>query len=256
MKKLLTALLIGIVFRTLNLFGAADDLLLSFSTKGPDTYSDGSVVMDGECYALVWTKNGCDFGGFAADGTLVSDNDKLVIVAPVARGGHCPQTLFQISASYASTLNGGVYSLYLLDTRVSKNGYTTPSGTVNGKPKFINGYTGVADGNTVASSSSTTGNVTLRENAKAGKQRVMTCASAPKDLTQPRIKAIKIVDGKVMLTVQNLPGHTGIQGCEQLGNFNSSTPAAETDGGDEDVVFFTDMNESGHGFYKAIRTAE
>lgn len=255
MKKLLTALVLGLVLGSLNLFGAADDLLLSFSTMGPDTYGDGSVVADGECYALVWTKSGCEFGGFAADGTLISDNDKLVIVAPVAKRGHCPQTLFQISASYAATLDGGTYSLYLLDTRVAKNGSVAPSGTTDGKPKFINGYTGVADGSAVTSTSSTTGNVTLKENAKAGKQCVKTLTAAPKDLTQPRIKAIKIVDGKVMLTVQNLPGHTGIQGAEQLGAFDSSSPAAETDGGAEDVIFFTDMNESGHGFYKAIRTA-
>ena len=37
------------------------DTLITFSTKGPDTYLDGKTVMDGECYALVWTKNGAEF---------------------------------------------------------------------------------------------------------------------------------------------------------------------------------------------------
>ncbi len=30
-------------------FGGQDNLLATFSTKGPDRYADGTVVKDGEC---------------------------------------------------------------------------------------------------------------------------------------------------------------------------------------------------------------
>ena len=47
---------------------------------------------------------------------------KLMIdaVAPLAKGGKCPETVFEIDADYAETLKGGSFALYLLDTRVSK----------------------------------------------------------------------------------------------------------------------------------------
>ena len=34
--------------------GGLGDYLVRFSTHGPDRYSDGTLVGDGECYALVW----------------------------------------------------------------------------------------------------------------------------------------------------------------------------------------------------------
>ena len=64
-------------------FGAANDTLLTFSTPGIDKYADGRRVLDGECYALVWTKDGATFGGIAADGKLLSENDKLTVRIPV-----------------------------------------------------------------------------------------------------------------------------------------------------------------------------
>ena len=63
------------------------DTLITFSTKGPDTYLDGKTVMDGECYALVWTKTGSTFAGLNADGTCVDpENNALVLAAPIAKG--------------------------------------------------------------------------------------------------------------------------------------------------------------------------
>ena len=46
-----------------------DDTLIAFSTKGPDRYADGTTVLDGECYALVWSIDG-NFDGFSADGRI------------------------------------------------------------------------------------------------------------------------------------------------------------------------------------------
>jgi len=100
-------------------FGGADDTIVTFSTKGPDRYGDGSVVLDGECYALVWTASGATFGGFAANGSLVSATDKLVLVAGLAEGGKCPTTVFEIAAAdVEANYKNGTFALYLLDTRV------------------------------------------------------------------------------------------------------------------------------------------
>lgn len=101
-------------------FGAANDTIVTFSTKGPDRYKDGSKVLDGEYYALVWTKAGETFGGFNADGSLVdaADVSKFVVGAPLAKDAHCPTTLFQISADDADQYEGGTFALYLLDTRI------------------------------------------------------------------------------------------------------------------------------------------
>ena len=101
----------------------ADDALVSFSTTGaePDRYADGTAVLDGECYALVWSSDGT-FEGLLANGMPADPNDKVVLLAPVARNGHCPKVLFQIPASTARELAGGVFGVLLLDTRVAKDG--------------------------------------------------------------------------------------------------------------------------------------
>ena len=104
------------------LLAAANDVVLTFSTLGPDTYADGTTVLDGESYALVWTKAGATFGGIAADGKLLSANDKLVLVAGVAEGGRCPTTVFEIEAADYAVYEGGSFALYLLDTRVKDAG--------------------------------------------------------------------------------------------------------------------------------------
>ena len=100
------------------LFAAQNDTLISFSTNGPDKYMDGSQVLDGECYALVWTPSGETFGGFAADGSLVKSTDKLVLAAGLAKGGCCPMTLFEVDAAVADQYKNGEFAVYLVDTRV------------------------------------------------------------------------------------------------------------------------------------------
>ena len=56
-------------------FAAENDAVVVYSTKGPDTYADGSVVRNGECYALVWVKSGAAVQG--------DENGDVTIVVPV-----------------------------------------------------------------------------------------------------------------------------------------------------------------------------
>ena len=122
MKKL--SLMMGVAGLALASLAAVNDTLISFSTPGPDTYLDGTTVRDGECYALVWSADGV-FEGMKADGTAVDANDRVVLVAPVAKGGRCPDLVYQVDAAVAnSTLKGGRYGVYLLDTRRTVAGET------------------------------------------------------------------------------------------------------------------------------------
>ena len=85
-------------------FAGQDDLLITFSTPGPDVYADGAPVQDGETYALYWTPNN---GG-----------DPIpVLLAPFAQGGRCIPTLFSIDEKNKSAYDDGTWSVYLLDTR-------------------------------------------------------------------------------------------------------------------------------------------
>ena len=146
MKKLMT--MIGAVGLAFAATAAMDDALLTFSTVGPDKYSDGTTVLDGECYALVWTKTGATFGGIAADGTAVAETDKIVLVAPVAKGGKCPKVVFEVDADdMAKKYKGGSWSVLLLDTRRwGADGVARPAGLVSGRLGIVNATGAVSGG--------------------------------------------------------------------------------------------------------------
>ncbi len=248
MKKITMLSLLGVA---MPLFAAMNDALLSFSTKGPDLYADGSVVVDGESYALVWTEDG-NFEGLNANGEVVDANDKLLLVAPFAKDGRCPPVLFQISAATAEKLEGGVYGVYLLDTRI-KDGVTgkvTVSQGVaeTGKPSLVNGYGEVAKADTV-------GTVTDASSAKVDEDKEVvasTGAAIPANVQQPKIKAIQIVGDNVQLTVENLPGFMRIQSGTKVTDINVSGAAQATDGSAKDVILV--MPKTGNsGFFKVIR---
>ena len=116
MKKTIAFLTAGLCAGTL--LAGMDNVVISFSSNGPDTYKDGTPVVDGESYALVWTPDDATFGGIKADGTAVPPS-KVALTAPVAKGGKCPRVMFQIDEDYAkANFPGGSWGVYLLDTRV------------------------------------------------------------------------------------------------------------------------------------------
>ena len=180
-------------------FGAVNDTILTFGTKGPDKYFDGKPVVDGESYALVWTPNGSTFGGFAADGTLLSEKDKLVLVAGLARKHRCPTTLFEISADDAEQYKGGTFALYLLDTRVKDAAGEPVAGA---KGAVGTGQAGVAvnaaglaaSGNSGSSGALSIGGGAI-ELAKVG---VHT------EIAAPSITAFEVKGANVTLTVEGM----------------------------------------------------
>lgn len=103
--------------------------VIDFFTEGPDTYADGTVVQDGECYALVWSSDGV-FEGIKADGTAKDENDKVVYIGAFAKDGRCKPVSFQFKVG---TFEGGKFEMWLLDTRVFENGVAKVGKDENGE---------------------------------------------------------------------------------------------------------------------------
>ena len=115
MKKSVIAGFAGLVAAVA--FAGANNVVVSFSTVGPDRYADGEFVLENERYALVWTPDGAEFAGINADGTAVAPS-KVVLTAPATANHNCPDVNFQIDEAVVNEkYPGGTWGVYLLDTR-------------------------------------------------------------------------------------------------------------------------------------------
>ena len=196
-------LLLGCVFAGVA-EGALDDRLARFSTPGPDRYADGSVVVDGECYALVWSPVGRVFSGFNADGTAASSVDRVVLAGPLAQDGKCRDSIFQIPAAEYEALKNGAWAVCLVDTR---NLAGVPAGVKNGKPVRVNRWGVVsggveitradAAGRRLSAASTTTGGT----RSVASAARATRLSAVPPNLMPPKVTAIEVTDSEVWLAV-------------------------------------------------------
>lgn len=182
-------------------FAAANDTVISFSTPGIDKYADGSRVLPGESYALVWTANGSTFGGLTADCTPVSETDKVVMVAPLAKRGRCPVTVVEIDANDAKQYENGKFSLYLLDTRVKgANGVVALAAYVNGIPQVVNAIGSADAGKEFAAVDGVAGSIMAGSPVKLGEVGVYTQIEAP------QITAIEVKGAKIRIQVKGMSG--------------------------------------------------
>ena len=191
-KMLLTAITAGFALAAM---AGQDNLLMKFSTPGPDTYADGvTQVADGEFYALVWVKTGAAFAGFNADGTVVdAENSALICAVPYAENGHCPETVLEMDRVLADAYAGaGSFELHVLDTRDAE-----------GQPKAA-----IASG---VNASGETAKFSLSAGSSAGEVKAVsaktgtlaaTASALPASIPQPKITSIKVEGGMVKLTVK------------------------------------------------------
>ena len=189
-------------------FGSMQDKLARFSTPGPDRYADGTIVRDGECYALVWSPAGTAFAGFNADGTPVSSRDRVVLAGALAQDGKCRDAVFQIPAAEYEALKGGEWAVCLVDTR---NLAGMPTGTRNGKPVRVNRWGIIAGGVEITDAASTKPRLAAggtRSVASDGGRgatalpvRANRLSAVPPNLAPPQITAIEVADGEVWLAV-------------------------------------------------------
>lgn len=175
-------------------FAGADDALITFSTKGPDKYADGTVVKDGENYALVWVKAGAAFGGFTADGKLVdAENNFLLGVFPRAKDGACAETFVQIDKTFADAYSAaGNFVLYVLDTRTADK--TAVAESKADLEKGVQSY------GAVASLEVTGAQITTTTAEAAGE--AATASALPAGILPPVIKGAEVKDGMFVVTVE------------------------------------------------------
>ena len=224
-----------------------DNVVVLVTTAGPDTYKGGETVLDGECYALVWSSDGV-FDGFTAAGEPVDKNDRIVNVGAVAKNGHC-RAAFEISATLVDSLKNGVYAIYLLDTRVKEGESVVPRGLVNGKLAVLNGYGEVSEGVTVSAGVAVANET---QDGEGGGKHVGTVAAPAPNVQQPKIKKIVPEEGGMAIYVENLKGYMRVQTGKDLSLSDGVTPAVQT-GGSDDTVKIVVPKEGDSGFYKVIR---
>lgn len=193
MKKTLIGFCLAAVLAAVS-FAGSDDVIVLFSTPGPDTYADHSPVLDGECYALVWTPTGETFAGIGSDG-VAKGGSKVLLKAPVAKGGRCPCVQFTVDGAYyeANGLSNGTMAVYLLDTRRYKtdaDGVITSEVASWGRDStLVNGY------------GATGGSVSGRFASTSASSAAATdsAAAVPEGGQNLRIRDIQLIEGNVYI---------------------------------------------------------
>ena len=227
MKKTIAALF---ALTTAAVFAGAGDLLISFSTPGPDKYADGTTVKDGECYALVYTKG---------------ETQEKVLVYPGAKNGCCPTVVFIVDEIAAAKYTGGTWGVYLLDTRVfttDENGDTKVEDNLSGLTTGENCMVAVADDVANASGFGTA-------NASAG----VTPEAHLSNVKQPRVTGIKIVGANVVVTVADTVPFAGytLQSGDDVVNFSVPEGAKAVNGSaSEGEINLVAPKKEGAQFFK------
>ena len=134
-----------------------------FATDGDDCYADGTLALNGECYALVWQKDGVPFQGFHATGTYGESTSATLPVDPVncqvlhvwpaavkeywaeedRMTSYCPDARCTVSRDYyLNHATNGTFSIYLFDTRKLVGGQQVVSGCDEATKTvpILNGY--------------------------------------------------------------------------------------------------------------------
>ncbi|MBP5227129.1 MAG: hypothetical protein J6336_07070 [Kiritimatiellae bacterium] len=206
-------------------------------TDGIDLYEDGTQVLDGERYALVYVAEGQTFGGFLTDGTLADPaNNKIVTDKLYAKGGKCEYTPVQIPEGFLP--EGGSFYLLALDTR-------TPAGGVG---DLVNGWGLVS----VKANATSTGGVSAKVAGLTAAQ-ISSSAALPADVIKPVIKGIEIKGGKVLVTVEatSAKAYYGLKGADDLNSAEFKGGATAVRGGLTRIVLEYPVS-AGTQFFKVV----
>ncbi|MCR5414073.1 MAG: hypothetical protein K6F50_05020 [Kiritimatiellae bacterium] len=232
-------------------FGEAqNDLRVTFSTTGKDCYKDGTTVLDGEFYALVWSAG--EFGGFAADGSAVSSADKVLATVPFAKDGKLGFTKFLIPAAEKADYATGSFSVILLDTRKADGTLAEPV-VVDGMrvPAAVNGWVATA----------TVGVAEAAASASLGVASPVAIASAsalPEDAPTPVITGVRKEGDFLILTVKGTAAYlrynvAGGATPDAIGTVGTAEDPKDGAASTEDTIELKVPAKGESGFYKVIR---
>ena len=166
-----------------------DDAIITFSTTA-DYYADGTAVKDGEFYALCWSADNA-FDGITAQGTAVNAAEKVLAKIPLAKDGHCPTTVFEVSSDYVS---GGYFFVYLLDTRDASGEPAASSAAL---------ATSGVNGSTVVVSAAAAGNGTIVSKTDVATSTDYAVTDVA-DVPNPTVEKFTIVGDMAKIEVGNL----------------------------------------------------
>ena len=264
MKKTIAFLAAGLCAGTL--LAGMNNVVIQFSTVGPDKYADGATVMDGECYALVWTPDGATFGGINSNGDAIGENDKgqkctVAVKAPIAIGGKCPNVQFQIDETYAEKYYpNGTWGVYLLDTRVFATEKVKV--VVDGKEIEQTQVKIDADGKKVATGVDSKGAVAGYGQVVANVGRSLSSAGAkagivqsiPAGIQPPTIKDFKVVNGMAYLYLKDT-APTVAYGVAAGRNPGTLKPVSQqpVQGGGNETIIITPANGASGFFCPVIQ---
>ena len=203
---------------------AYTDTTYVFSTKGPDTYADGTQVVQGERYALVWSAD--QFAGIKADGSLVNPEDEILGIFSLATAeGNCPLSAFGVPAQ--TVKKGGNISLWVLDTRVFD-----AEGKVTLAP--VNGKTVKA----VAGAVKTAADIVVKgagTKSSFGQASKTAQTALPADAPTPRIKNFRVEGGWAYVTLENTASYLtfDLSAGESVNDLKEGQAAHPVTGGGE-----------------------
>lgn len=214
-------------------FAGANDLLIMFSTPGPDKYADGTTVLDGESYALVWT---------AADGAQTT-----VLSVPRAKDGKCNPFLFIVDENDAPKYKDGSWGVYLLDSRdfaKDPTGKTLASLDDKGVPTVVNVKAALAD---QVTKSSGFASADASSGIAAGSYDL-----AGANVPNPVVTGIKIVGANVIVTVKNTVPFVGytLQSGDSVSTFAVPEGAESKNGNASSEIDLVVPKKDGAQFFK------
>lgn len=169
--------------------------VLTFSVTGAETYADGSALADGECYALVWAKDG-EFDGITADGTAKGADEEVLYIGKIVKDS---TVSFQIKNGFKSS---GAFDIWILDTRVLENGEVKSVG------KSGDNVTVTHAAKATAASVAVAGSQAAPTAAPVAEGTVITGATVdPAKIPQLRFTSIKLDGDYVVMEAENtVPG--------------------------------------------------
>lgn len=226
MKKTIAALF---AIASAAVFAGVGDLVVTFSTPGPDKYADGNIVLDNECYTLAYTKDGVS---------------TPVLTVPAAKDGKCTPVLFVISEATAATYTGGEWGVFLLDTRdfaKDSTGKTLAALDASGQPTVVNVTAAVAEG----FASSGMADATATSSVSAGSYNL---AGVP----TPKVTGIQIVGANVVVTVKDTVPYVGytLKSATNVKDFSVPAGAVSASGNASSEIKLVTPKTEGAQFFK------
>lgn len=232
--------------------------VVAFSSQGPDTYADGkTVILNGECYALVWSADGV-FEGINADGTPKDANDKVIYIGAFADGGKCKYVEFHIANGFFTAderEKGGRFGLWLLDTRVFKEGELQSFGWPAGGKGIISYAVPAANASVAASFAAATPGEMVGDATTADRSTVDLDKIDPPVIDGPYFTADTAGNKLVQIGIKKtVRGAKIVINCADNVKMTGARKSAVTTGsGDDMLLFAPDIgDDNGLRCYNAV----